>query len=83
MKILIRNLNRATTEVEICDLFKVYGTVLSCDLVMDSETGASKGFAFIQMPNRKDAKTAIRNLNLSNISGQKIRVKTTDIKKNN
>ena len=44
MKLLIRNLARTTTEKELQSLFAAYGTVQSCTLVMDKETGSSKGF---------------------------------------
>ena len=46
MKILVRNLARTVTEAELLTLFQQYGTVESCALVMDAETGKSKGFAF-------------------------------------
>ncbi|MEW4982606.1 MAG: RNA-binding protein [Cycloclasticus sp.] len=44
MKLLIRNLDRLTTEEELKDLFQKIGTVQSCSLVMDQESGESKGF---------------------------------------
>ena len=53
MKIIIRNLSRSTTESEIKDLFTAFGEVASCDLVMDKQTGSSKGFGFVEMPNAK------------------------------
>ena len=56
MKLLIRNLSRSTTEEELKVLFEEYGTVQSCDLVLDKTTGDSKGFAFVQMPKSGEAK---------------------------
>lgn len=78
MKILIRNLNRSTTEAELKELFEAYGTVQSCVLVMDKETGASKGFGFAEMPKVGEAKAAMKNLNGKIIDGDKIRVKKSE-----
>ena len=75
MKILVRNLNRDTTESEVKSLFEEFGSVESCSLVMDKETGKSKGFGFVFMTNPGEAKAAIKNLNAKDVSGSKIRVK--------
>lgn len=75
MKLLVRNLARTTTEHEVRVLFSAHGTVTQCDLVLDQETGQSKGFAFLEMPDETEAKTALNNLNLTNVAKSKIRVK--------
>jgi RNA recognition motif-containing protein len=75
MKLLIRNLDRSTTESEIRELFETYGKVQSCNLVLDKETGKSKGFAFVEMPKPGDAKAACKTLNGQEVAGSKIRVK--------
>ncbi|MCS0433048.1 RNA recognition motif domain-containing protein [Vibrio diabolicus] len=75
MKILVRNLARTITEHEVRVLFSAHGKVTECNLVLDQKTGLSKGFAFVEMPDDKEAKTAIQNLNLSNIAKSTIRVK--------
>lgn len=75
MKLLIRNLARTTTESELKTLFEAHGTVQSCNLVMDKETGASKGFGFVEMPSQGEAKAAMKMLNYQEIAGSKIRVK--------
>ena len=80
MKLLIRNLARTTTEKELQSLFEPFGTVQSCTLVMDKETGASKGFGFVDMPKQGDAKAAMKSLNGKDIAGSKIRVKKTETK---
>ncbi|MFT5208397.1 MAG: RNA recognition motif-containing protein [Flavobacterium sp.] len=81
MKLLIRNLDRSTTEEELKALFQEFGSVQSCSLVIDTGTGASKGFAFIEMPKSGEAKSAIKNLNNKTIGSNKIRVKKADEKK--
>jgi RNA recognition motif-containing protein len=78
MKILIRNLARTTTEVELKALFEAHGAVQSCDLVIDKETSTSKGFGFVEMPKQGEAKAAISTLNGKDIAGSKIRVKKSD-----
>ena len=75
MKLLIRNLARTTTEAELRAMFEAHGTVQSCTLVTDKETGSSKGFGFIEMPRPGDAKAAMKTLNGKEVAGNKIRVK--------
>ncbi len=75
MKLLVRNLARTTAEHEIRALFSAYGSVSTCNLVLDQETGLSKGFAFVEMPDEDEAKAAIVALNLSKVDKNKIRVK--------
>jgi RNA recognition motif-containing protein len=80
MKLLIRNLDRLTTEEELKALFLEFGTVQSCNLVIDKDSGASKGFGFIEMPKSGEAKAAIKNLNDKSIGNNKIRVKKAEDK---
>lgn len=76
MKLLVRNLARTTTEQDIRKLFSEHGKVTECTLVLDQETGISKGFAFVEMPDVSEAKAAITALNLTSVAKSKIRVKT-------
>jgi len=80
MKLLIRNLDRKTTEAELKALFEEFGAVQSCSLIKDKSTGVSKGFGFVEMPKIGDAKAAIINLNHKIIGSNKIRVKKADDK---
>lgn len=75
MKILVRNLARATTEDNLKALFAPFGAIQYCNLVLDKESGVSKGFAFIEMPKPGEAKAAIKALNNKSHDGVKIRVK--------
>ena len=77
MKLMIRNLARSTTEEELQVMFEAYGSVQSCSLIMDTNSGKSKGFGFIEMPNPGDAKAAMKTLNGKDVAGNKIRVKKT------
>jgi len=78
MKLLIRNLARTTTEEELRTMFETHGTVQSCNLVIDKETGSSKGFGFVEMPKQGEAKVAVNTLNGKNVAGNKIRVKKAE-----
>ena len=80
MKLLIRNLSTNTTEDELRDLFEGYGSVQSCNLVLDKETGKSKGFGFVEMPKVGEAKAAMKNLNGSMVDESVIRVKKAEPK---
>ena len=75
MKLLVRNLSRSTTEQEIRTLFSTHGTVSECDLVLDQETGKSKGFAFVEMPTESEAQSAISTLHETRVAKNRIRVK--------
>jgi RNA recognition motif-containing protein len=78
MKLLVRNLSRETTEAELLALFSSYGDVQYCKLVMDRETGKSKGFGFVEMPRAGEARVAIKGLNGRDVGGSKIRVKKAE-----
>ncbi|MDA3509035.1 RNA-binding protein [Acinetobacter junii] len=80
MKILVRNLDRLVTDAEILDLFKAYGKVDSCVVVKDAETGKSKGFGFVEMPNPREAIKAVKGLNTLKLKGLGIRVKIVEDK---
>jgi len=80
MKILVRNLARATTEENLSALFAKFGAVQFCNLVLDKASGVSKGFGFVEMPKAGAAKAAIKALNNTMLDGTKIRVKLAQAK---
>ena len=80
MKLLVRNLDRSTTEEELKDLFQAFGKVQSCNLIIDQASGVSKGFGFVEMPKVGEAKAAMKNLNYQIIGSNKIRVKKAEEK---
>ncbi len=80
MKVLIRNLDRKTTEEELKALFHDFGAIQSCNLVIDQKSGESKGFGFIEMPKSGEAKAAIKSLNGKTVGKNKIRVKKAEAK---
>ena len=54
MKLLVRNLDRLTTEEELVNIFKEFGEIEYCTLVMDPKSGSSKGFGFIERQDGED-----------------------------
>ncbi len=80
MKLLVRNLDRSTTEEELTDLFQAFGEVQSCNLIIDQVSGVSKGFGFVEMPRVGEAKIAMKNLNNKTVGSNKIRVKKAEEK---
>ena len=75
MKLLVRNLDRNTTEAELRTLFEAFGKVQSCTVVMDVYTNKSKGFGFVEMPSPGESKAAVVNLNGKEVGSNRIRVK--------
>ena len=78
MKIMVRNLSRDTAESELLEMFREYGSVQYCTLVMDKATGKSKGFGFVEMPRAGEARAAIKELNYLDVDGNRIRVKKAE-----
>lgn len=75
MIILVRNIDRSITKEEVHKLLSRHGKLRSFDLVMDKETGKSKGFGFADMPNHEEAAAAIEALDGFQFGGEKLRVK--------
>jgi RNA recognition motif-containing protein len=75
MKLRVLGLPKAMEEETLEGLFAAHGSVASCSLVMDDNTGVSKGFGFVEMPNDTEATAAIAALNGSKQSSHRIRVK--------
>lgn len=80
MKLLVRNIDRTVTEEELDELFAAFGTVQSCNIVMDTHSGSSKGFGFVEMPKAGEAKAAMKNLNNKVVGDSILRVKKAEEK---
>ena len=74
MKIYVGNMPYAITSDELSELFAEHGQVAEANVIMDRETGRSKGFGFVDMPNDAEAKDAINALNSTQMSGRTLRV---------
>lgn len=74
MNIYVGNIARATSESKLREKFEEFGTVESVKLVIDRETGMSKGFAFVEMPNNEEAEKAIESMNGQEFDGRRLTV---------
>ncbi|MDD4029039.1 MAG: RNA-binding protein [Caldisericia bacterium] len=74
MNIYVGNLSYQTTEDELRASFENFGEVSSVRIIQDRNTGRSKGFGFVEMPDEESAETAIAALNGKDFSGRNIRV---------
>jgi len=63
MKIFVAGLPYDLDDAELTEIFEKFGTIASAKVAIDRNTGRSKGFAFVDMPNDDEAKDAIENLN--------------------
>jgi len=63
MNIFVAKLNYRTSVDALNDLFANYGNVTSCKIIMDRDTGRSKGYGFVEMDNDDEAREAIAELN--------------------
>src|SRR5437773_11415974 len=73
-KLFVGNLSFNVTENDLQDLFAQHGPVTSVDLIMDRETGRSRGFAFVTMETKEGATAAIAALHGKNVSGRDLTV---------
>jgi RNA recognition motif-containing protein len=74
MNIYVGNLSLHTTELELRDLFREFGRVISTKILTDMDTGQSKGFGFVEMDDASDGVRAIKKLNNMNFMSQTIQV---------
>ena len=74
MNIYVGNLPYGVTEDELRALFEEHGEVSSANVIIDRQTGRSKGFGFVEMPTDAEAETAINALNENPIKGRNIKV---------
>ena len=74
MNIYVGNLSFSATESDLRDAFQAFGTVEKAAIITDKATGQSRGFGFVEMPNRDEAEKAIAALNGRDLKGRAIKV---------
>jgi len=74
MNIYVGNLSYSMSEEELRDAFGAFGEVSSVKILMDRETGRSRGFGFVEMPNQSDGEKAIAQLNGKEVGGRPLRI---------
>src|SRR5688572_11790028 len=78
MKIFVAGLPYDLDDAELTEIFEKFGKVASAKVAMDKETGKSRGFGFVEMPNEAEAKDAIENLNDISLGKKPLVVKAAD-----
>jgi len=81
MTLFVANLNYRIEQDELRALFEQYGEVSSMKIVTDRDTGRSKGFGFVDMPDENEAQEAIAALNGMNYAERKLVVKEAEERK--
>ena len=72
--IFVGNLAFTTTEEQLRNIFEQFGTVDRAAILTDRDTGKSRGFGFVEMPNAEEAERAISGLNGSNFMGRALNI---------
>ncbi len=74
MKLYVGNLNFKTTGEDLQELFGQVGTVESASVVMDRDTGRSRGFGFVEMSSNEEGQKAIEQFNGKDFNGRNLSV---------
>ena len=73
MNIYVGNLSYSLSEDELRSAFADFGDVSSVKILSDRETGRSRGFGFIEMPNQEEGEAAVAQLNGTDVGGRALR----------
>jgi RNA recognition motif-containing protein len=73
-KLYVGNLGYGVTDADLAQLFEPYGQVVSAQVIMDRDTGRSKGFGFVEMQSDQEAQAAIAALNGQESGGRSLTV---------
>ncbi|MDD3034067.1 MAG: RNA-binding protein [Bacteroidales bacterium] len=82
MNIFISNLSYGVKDADLNQLFSEYGEISSAKVIMDRETGRSRGFGFVEMPDEAAGEKAINELNGCEYDGKVINVNVAKPKEN-
>ncbi len=73
-KLYVGNLSYGTTDSDLQGMFEEFGSVQSAQVIMDRESGRSKGFGFVEMGSDQEAQAAINALNGKDMDGRALTV---------
>lgn len=73
-KLFVGSLSYSVDDAQLQDAFAAVGTVVSAKVIMDRDTGRSKGFGFVEMSTEEEAQKAVKELNGKEIAGRPISV---------
>src|SRR5437764_6919909 len=73
-KLYVGNLPFGVTDDQLSEMFSAHGTVQSAQVIMDRDTGRSKGFGFVEMGSDQEAQAAVSALNGKEVDGRSLTV---------
>jgi cold-inducible RNA-binding protein len=71
-KLFVGSLPWAVDDAKLAEIFAAAGNVISAQVIMDRQTGRSKGFGFVEMSTEEEAENAVKTLDGSEVDGRKI-----------
>jgi RNA recognition motif-containing protein len=74
MNIYVGNLSFSVSEADLKEAFAAFGAVQSASIIKDKFSGESRGFGFVEMPNKEEAEKAIAALNGKDLKGRALKV---------
>jgi RNA recognition motif-containing protein len=81
MNLFVAGLPFDMEKEELQEMFEEFGAVTSATVIVDRETGKSRGFGFVTMPDNEEAERAIKDIDGSSIDGRPLTVKVAEDKK--
>jgi RNA recognition motif-containing protein len=74
VNIYVGNLSRDLSETELKEAFTAFGEVSTCNIIKDKFTNESRGFGFVEMPNKEEGDKAIAAMNGKDMKGRNLTV---------
>ena len=74
MNIFVGNISFNSTDEDVRQLFETYGAVDTVNFITDRDTGRARGFGFVEMPNSREAQSAIQGLQGQELGGRALNV---------
>ncbi len=74
MNIYVGNISRDVSEADLREAFAAFGAIQSVSIIKDKYSGESRGFGFVEMPNKEEAEKAIAGLNGKDLKGRSLTV---------
>ncbi|WP_153796201.1 RNA recognition motif domain-containing protein [Foetidibacter luteolus] len=78
MKLFVASLPADFDDTDLKEMFELYGEITSARVVTDRQTGRSRGFGFVDMPDNEEARQTINTLDGANMRGKQLSVKEAD-----
>ncbi len=73
-KLFVGSLSYSVNDDQLNDAFAPFGTVVSAKVIIDRETGRSKGFGFVEMSSDEEAQAAVKGMDGKDIGGRQVAV---------